>query len=973
MQRRYCSAVVALLATLLLSSAVGVSYVNVDGTTNEPAPLATGAPADAGYGVPPGQPPTDVTSVTISAGTSNNSWPWATTLGTSMRFQMLYLASEIGRSGRITWFAFQNGTNLQRTFNSVVIKMCHTNITAVQATNMDANYGGSTPDTFYQAANRLIGTGVVDGWDSIPGDFYYNGTDNLLVEVVWNTAGSGSNITSRFGSRSPARRTWVWNWQGNVGVSADASLYNARFTFQDNDVGVSKLIAPTGTVDSGTVVTPACSVYNYGGQAATYQVRLKIGSYTDSATVTAHPPSTAQYVTFADWTALQRGTSAVSCSTELTGDGDASNNRKTDSVKVVIKDVGLVSIAVPTGTYPRDTAIRCKATWRNYGTQAATFEAWALLSNPTDARVYAQKVDVPNLSVGGSIEVGTFPPCTLRVAGNWTVRCSTFLTGDSKPANDTLDRAFTVGRLDMAVRAILAPAGSFDTAVAVTPTARVKNLGDAPATDVKVFFRIDSTPGNIVYRDSVTRTFAAGESANVAFVMWPKPHIPRAYSARCSAFVAGDPAGANNVLSAQFIVTAGAPPPPGAWTAKTQMPAGAKAIKDGGWLAYDAGKARVFASRGQKQPDFWAYAPTGDSWGLRAQWLPGTEGKLPQKGSVGCADGDGHVYATKGNNTSGFWMYDANANTWIQKRDVPLGLSNKKVKGGTDIVWAYKGSVGSPYLLKGYKNEFYRYNVARDSWQTLPPAPIGASAKWDKGSWLGYQNGDDPPFIYAFKAKYMELYRYNTETDSWSTALAPMPIAGSAGSKKAKDGSCAARGHTVGEGEVIWGLKGGNTREFWKYTIATNAWAEKETIPTGTMKKKVKAGADIVAVGDVLYATKGNKSNEFWMYTPSTFVFEAPRHDGVVAGRMASGEWRMAIAPNPLTSGFAVLRYGLPKAGAAELSIYSVTGQKVMTQTLAAGRSGIVNLDLRHLSNGVYLVKLSSEGFAGSQKFVVQR
>ena len=42
-------------------------------------------------------------------------------------------------------------------------------------------------------------------------------------------------------------------------------------------------------------------------------------------------------------------------------------------------------------------------------------------------------------------------------------------------------------------------------------------------------------------------------------------------------------------------------------------------------------------------------------------------------------------------------------------------------------------------------------------------------------------------------------------------------------------------------------------------------------------------------------------------------------------------------------------------AGAAELSVYNVTGQRVMAQTFVAGRSGNVNLDLRHLSNGVYL------------------
>jgi hypothetical protein len=81
----------------------------------------------------------------------------------------------------------------------------------------------------------------------------------------------------------------------------------------------------------------------------------------------------------------------------------------------------------------------------------------------------------------------------------------------------------------------------------------------------------------------------------------------------------------------------------------------------------------------------------------------------------------------------------------------------------------------------------------------------------------------------------------------------------------------------------------------------------------------------------------------------------------------------MSIQPNPMASGFAVLRYGLPKAGAAELSVYNMAGQRVAARALAAGRSGSVSLDLRHLSNGVYLVEFSSEGFVNSQKLVVQR
>jgi hypothetical protein len=514
---------------------------------------------------------------------------------------------------------------------------------------------------------------------------------------------------------------------------------------------------------------------------------------------------------------------------------------------------------------------------------------------------------------------------------------------------------------DIGPTAILAPMGGYDTSAVIAPKVKVKNFTTLAALGARIVFRIDSTAGNTVYADTLTKDIDASAESTFTFDVWPALNIPRTYASFCSTYVAGDTKPSNDVIRGTFVLSSA---PPG-WYPKNPMPAGAKPIKNGGWLAYDAGKARIYSSRGNKQPDFWAYAPAGDSWGLRAPWQPGVEGKLPYNGSAGCADGNGVVYATKGNNKSGFWKYDANANAWTQKKDVPLGVSNKKVKGGTDITWAYKGSVGSPYLLKGYKNEFYRYDTGADSWQVLTPAPVGASQKWDKGSWVAYDDVNKK--IYAFKAKYHELYRYSPDGDSWSAALSPMPIPGSMGSKKAKEGSC---GTFIGGS--IYALKGGNTREFWKYTIATNAWAEKETIPTGLLKKKVKAGADIVTAGLSLYATKGNKSNELWQYVPGAFVFEAPRHDGVLAGKTVIAQG-MSISPNPLAGGYAVLRYGLPKAGAAQLSVYNVAGQTVMARTLAAGRSGIVNLDLRHLSNGVYLVKFASDGYENSQKLVVQR
>jgi hypothetical protein len=421
---------------------------------------------------------------------------------------------------------------------------------------------------------------------------------------------------------------------------------------------------------------------------------------------------------------------------------------------------------------------------------------------------------------------------------------------------------------------------------------------------------------------------------------------------------------------------------PGAWTTRKPMPdlPSGKQLKDGAWLVEAGGL--IYAAKGNKQSDFYSYNPLTDDWTVLAPWLLGVEGKGPYKGSVGVVGADERIYATKGNNTQAFWMYDIGTNTWSPRANVPLGYTNKKVKGGTDLVFAKLQNPhdGYLYLLKGYKNEFYRYDAGKDSWYAMTNAPTGMNLKWDKGSWLAYRRapGQDEYSIYAHKAKYHEFYKYDVTTDAWlSPPLTPMPVVGSAGVRKAKDGSCG-----VSSGDHIYAFKGANTIEFWRYDVALNAWVEQETIPSiapgSTRKKKVKGGGDLVEVGDLLYAIKGNKTNEFWMYTPGVFAADAPRPDGVEAERLAAGDRRLAIAPNPLASGFATLSF----AGALEhsgtrpllLSVYNVAGKTVLSRALRAGREApSIVLDLRHLSSGVYLVKLQSQDFTATQKLVVRR
>ena len=730
------------------------------------------------------------------------------------------------------------------------------------------------------------------------------------------------------------------------------------------DGAVARLVAPTGTMDSGAVVQPRARIKNlgtvaFGGVTARFDVSL--GGFSNTKPVANLVPGDSTDVTFDNWTAAGRGAFATRCTLTCAGDMDPSNNQLIGGDTVNVHDLTARNITAPTGTVSPGSTIAPAALVRNSGTLREACKAFFRINC---APPYAESVTLGNGLPSAADTTLTFPGWTVVGLGPLTATCSLYVTSEQKPADNVVSQGFSVGGCDIGPTAILAPVGSHDTNEVIAPRARVRNFGSLTAVGARIVFRIDSTPGNMVYADTLTSSLAPGAESTFLFDAWLATNVARTYSAFCSTWVAGDTYQDNDTISGSFTLAIATP----GWYSKSPMPTGAKPIKDGGWLTYDAGRARIYASRGNKQLDFFEYDPASDSWKALAPWLPGTEGKPPSKGSAGCADGSGGIYATKGNNRLGFWKYDAPGNTWTQKRDVPLGLSNKKVKGGTDIVWAYKGSLGSPYLLKGYKNEFYRYDVAGDSFQTLAPAPVGTRGKWDKGSWLAYDDVNRK--IYAHKATYHEFYRYSPDGDSWSGPLTAMPIPGSAGNKKSKDGSCG-----VYSGGSIFALKGGNTQEFWKYAIMTNSWAEKETIPkigTTGKKKKVKSGADIAAVDRMLYATKGNKSNELWQYVPGASLFEMPEHEGVTSTSFTVDRSSFTISPNPLVCGFATVRLS-PLASHLSpqvFSLYDAAGRCVLSRPV---RTSSFILDASLLPVGVYVCRLSAGNLSAATHLVVIR
>lgn len=544
---------------------------------------------------------------------------------------------------------------------------------------------------------------------------------------------------------------------------------------------------------------------------------------------------------------------------------------------------------------------------------------------------------------------------------------------------------------DAGVERIVSPLGMRDTSTAVKPVAVFRNYWNESST-FWAFARLLGPDGEEYYRDSVKLTLAAETSTQYEFAAYNLGRAAGSWKVVCSTFVANDQDHANDRLEETFSVVA-RPPWKKGFEEAAPMPGTAgvdKPPKDGAWIVTGpdrfGGPPVIYVAKGNKTGDFFKYYPLQDSWVKIPTGIPGVEdGKIkpPAKGTrATVATRDGAIYMTRGNNMLGFWRYDIDADTWIRKQDVPMKADKKKVKGGNDLAYVWYKDTNWIYLLKGGKTEFYRYNVEKERWDTLPDVPYTGTAnnKFDKGSFLVY---DGSRYLYAHRAKFNDgvkshfMYRYDVERDSWrQTPLRGMPLynleAGKLKKKKSGDGAGGVwfNGH-------IYALKGGGTQGFFRYEVAYDTWTPLDTVPRNGSggKKTVKAGGGITYYDyGAFFVMKGNKSFELWRYVepPSFFRSVEQPTGGVMTAARADQNW-LQVSPNPLSSGFARLRYSVPLPGPVTVSLYDVAGRVAYRQSLLAARSGVVNLDLRKLATGVYLVRLDASGFSATQKLVLQK
>jgi hypothetical protein len=299
--------------------------------------------------------------------------------------------------------------------------------------------------------------------------------------------------------------------------------------------------------------------------------------------------------------------------------------------------------------------------------------------------------------------------------------------------------------------------------------------------------------------------------------------------------------------------------------------------------------------------------------------------------------------------------------TWSPKPNVPLGSSNKALKGGSALCYSTQDS--SLYALKGSKTlEFWRYDLVRDTWLSAPQVPFGLKNKpvTDGGALACDGNG----MIYALKGNgTAEFYAYQVASRSWTT-LDTVPAGPKR--KKVKDGAALASDG----GSEVFTFKGNNVSEFYSYNTALGYWEYRQYLPLAPSNKRLKNGSSGVFAAGKVYALKGNNTLEFWVFDPAHGLVLNPADEGkssVQSAAILPDGTGFQFFPNPAVD-FVNVRGQTSAAGV--LRVHDVSGRQVERQAIDCGAA--LQLDVRNLNAGAYLLVWETGQETQTRQLVVE-
>jgi len=357
-------------------------------------------------------------------------------------------------------------------------------------------YGGSRVFVIRTSDNAVVDS-FVSGSNTV-GMTMLPGTDYAYI------VNTGENTVSVAQTSNDSLVTKIPTGSAPWGVTAPAAgdfVYTADRSGRSvtvigyrhlHDIGAVRILAPNGTVDSGTVVQPMVLVKNYGTSADMFPVTMHIGSGYAATTQDTLPAGLSDTVRFPDWTAAPVVTLPVVCFTSLLGDENPTNDTVTDSVSVVRAhglDVGPVKILAPSGTSDSGVVYSPTVVVRNFGQTTSAF--------PVTVAIGADYFETAQETLAaGLADTVVFPSWTAEPVGELVVTCITALAGDENPANDTIRDSVQVTGApvhDVGAIAILAPTGTVSAGDTVTPVARIRNFGNRVERFFDVRFRIGAS------------------------------------------------------------------------------------------------------------------------------------------------------------------------------------------------------------------------------------------------------------------------------------------------------------------------------------------------------------------------------------------------------------------------------------------------------------------------------------------------
>ena len=473
------------------------------------------------------------------------------------------------------------------------------------------------------------------------------------------------------------------DWLATVGsYTSKCSLYcatdqvfgnevvSAPFQVGAVDVSVTEIVAPTGSYDTGTAITPTANVYNVQAIPATFPVRFEISNaldavvYTEDVTVTDLASHSTRTITFPAWAKPHApGNYTVRCSTMQAGDEDPTN------------DVKRGSFTVTTTIFPGGWAQLAPILpgIKNKGIKDGGALATRPAPTPLQQYVYALKGNNRYEFYRYSVATNSWIAQDSIPAFNRNSKKKAVKKGSSlERAGDDKEYATKGnGVLDFWQFDPTKPEGTRWSQMADVP-AGGKNCKEGTSSAA-----VQIGEDNFVYLLKGSGTFEFYRY-NVGTGVWDSS----------------------------------LPPAPNGTSGKT--------FKNGSSITYDGGDT-IYALKGSYN-EFFAYSVSGKTWTTKDPLpLIGPLGKKKKaKAGAGLAAHSSYVYALKGGNTNEFYRYNTSDHKWYTLADMPA--LTKRVNGGGALKTMPPD--GPLFAFRGNGTfEFWKYTPGTFDQMSVGPTP----------------------------------------------------------------------------------------------------------------------------------------------------------------------------------------------------------------------------------------------------------